>query len=191
MKKYTDWSRTEAPKYKVGDKVWLSTKNLKLNRPAPKLAERFLGPYEVVEIVSPSAIKLKLPVSWRKHPVVNVSEVRLWKKPTIEGQRAVPPAPVEVEGKQEFAVEAIIDARLKRGNLEFLVQWEGFTPDHNTWELASHVENAKEKVDRFYKKNPGAPRKLRKVRFEGLIFKPYTNYTSTPKGVVSHLKVEV
>jgi len=144
-----------------------------------------------VEVVSPSAIRLKLLASWRKHLVVNVSEVRLWKKPTIEDQRAALPALIEVEGKQEFAVEAIIDTCLRCDNLEFLVQWEGFIPDHNTWEPASHVENAKEKVDRFYKKNLGAPRKLRKVWFEKLIFKSYTNYTSTPKGVVSHLEVEV
>jgi len=97
MEKYADRSRSEAPKYKVGNKVWLSTKNLKLNRLVLKLAERFLEPYEVVEVISPSAIKLKLLASWRKHPVVNVSEVRLWKKPTIEGQRAALSAPIEVE----------------------------------------------------------------------------------------------
>ena len=36
---YADQHRGSAPKYKIGDKVWLSTKDIKINRPSRKLAE--------------------------------------------------------------------------------------------------------------------------------------------------------
>ena len=67
MQCYADFNRGIAPDYKVGDKVWLSTKNLNVDRPSRKLTERQLGPFEVVKIVSPNAIKLKLPTSFRIH----------------------------------------------------------------------------------------------------------------------------
>jgi len=39
MMRYADFHRGEALEYKVGDKVWLSTKNLNIDRPSRKLTE--------------------------------------------------------------------------------------------------------------------------------------------------------
>ena len=73
MTRYADQHRGTAPKYKVGNKVWLSTKDIKINRPLQKLAERQLGPFEIVKVVSPNAVKLKLPTSFKIHDVINMS----------------------------------------------------------------------------------------------------------------------
>ena len=73
MTRYADQHRGSAPEYKVGDKVWLSTKDIKINRPSRKLAERQLRPFEIVKVVSPNAVKLKLPISFKIHDVINVS----------------------------------------------------------------------------------------------------------------------
>ena len=52
----------------------LSTKDLVFKeRPVRKLTERYVGPYEIEEVVSLNAVKLRLPASIRIHPVVNVS----------------------------------------------------------------------------------------------------------------------
>ena len=75
MTRYADQHRGSALEYKVGDKVWLSTKDLKINRPSRKLAERQLGPFEIIKVVSPNAVKLKLPTSFKIHDVINVSRV--------------------------------------------------------------------------------------------------------------------
>ena len=75
MQRYTDFNQGIAPEYKVGNKVWLSSKNLNVDRPSRKLTERQLGPFEVVKIISPNTIKLKLPTSFRIHDVINVSRV--------------------------------------------------------------------------------------------------------------------
>ena len=73
MMRYADQYRGSTPKYKVGNKVWLSTKDIKINRPSCKLAERQLGPFEIVMVISLNVVKIKLPTSFKIHNVINVS----------------------------------------------------------------------------------------------------------------------
>jgi len=78
MKKYADRKRAEVNKYKVGDLVMLSTKDLKyqmVRRRTEKLMERFVGPYKIEKIVSSNVVKLELPSTVKIHPVVNVSRI--------------------------------------------------------------------------------------------------------------------
>jgi len=74
MKKYADRSRRETEKWKRGDRVLLSTKDLVFKeRPIRKLTERYIGLYEIEEVVLSNIVKLQLPALMRIHPVVNVS----------------------------------------------------------------------------------------------------------------------
>ena len=67
MKTQADKHCTEAPNYKVGDKVWLSTMNLHLTCTFKKLSERWVGPYVITKLVENNAIELKLPWSMKIH----------------------------------------------------------------------------------------------------------------------------
>ena len=74
MKRYADRGRKETEKWKKGDRVLLSTKNLVFKeRPSKKLTERYMGPYAIEEVVSSNTVKLQLPSSMRIYLVVNVS----------------------------------------------------------------------------------------------------------------------
>jgi len=76
MKRYADKKRKETENWRKRDKVMLSTKDLVFKeRPVCKLVERYVGPYEIEEVISTNAIKLRLPSSMRIHPVVNVSRI--------------------------------------------------------------------------------------------------------------------
>jgi len=78
MRKYIDRKRSDIDKYKVGDLVMLSTKDLKyqmVRRRTEKLTERFVSPYKIKEVVSSNAVKLEPPTTVKIHPVVNVSRV--------------------------------------------------------------------------------------------------------------------
>jgi len=96
MMRYTDFHRGEAPEYKVGDKVWLSTKNLNVDRPSRKLTEQQLGPYKIVKMISPNAVKLKLPTSFKIHNVINVSHIGPYCPPAA-GQTTIPPEPLNTK----------------------------------------------------------------------------------------------
>jgi len=89
MKKYINRKRGEANKYKVGDLVMLSTKDLKYqmtSRRTEKLTKRFVGSYKVKKIISANVVKLELPSTIRIHLVVNVSRIHRYIG-QVEGQR--------------------------------------------------------------------------------------------------------
>ena len=111
MKKYIDRKRKEVNDYKVGDLVILSTKDLKyqmVERRTEKLMERFVGPYKVKKIVSSNAVELELPDAIKIYPVVNVSRICKYVG-QVEGQKREQPAPVIIDGEEEWEVEEILN----------------------------------------------------------------------------------
>jgi len=121
MKKYADRSRKETEKWKKGDRVLLSTKDLVFKeRPVQKLTERYIGPYAIEEIVSTNAVKLRLPSLMRIHLVVNVSRI-VWYKKQVKRQKKEEGKLIEVEGIEEWEVEKILNKRKIRGVEKYLV----------------------------------------------------------------------
>ena len=57
-------------------------------------------PMLIEEVVSTNTVKLRLPISMRIHPVVNVSQIVLYKK-QVERQKNEEAKPIEVEGVKE------------------------------------------------------------------------------------------
>ena len=76
MKRYVDRKQEEVEKYKIGNLVLLSIKDLKwqmVKRRLEKLTEQFVGPYRVKRIFSTNTIELELSGSIKIHSIVNVS----------------------------------------------------------------------------------------------------------------------
>jgi len=53
----------DTPTWRIGDEVWLSSRNIATTRPSPKLDHRWLGPFTIVGKILESAYRLKLPES--------------------------------------------------------------------------------------------------------------------------------
>ena len=124
MKRQADRNRKEAEEYRVGDKVLISTKDFSMElmkRAMKKLTEKFIGPYVVRKIVSENAVELELPASLRVYLVVNVR--RLVKhQEQVEGQKKIPPPPIEVDSEKEYEVEEILDRQERQGKMRYLVK---------------------------------------------------------------------
>ncbi len=87
QKKYADQERRQQ-EYKEGDKVMLSTANLNNDNRAPKLAAKYIGPFEVKRVVSAVAYELALPdVYSRVHPVFHVSKLKPYKESNLFPER--------------------------------------------------------------------------------------------------------
>ncbi|XRB10151.1 integrase catalytic domain-containing protein [Pycnococcus provasolii] len=67
-----DTSHPPAPTYKEGDRVWLSSAPFNLSKTAP----RWLGPYKIAEVRSPTTFRLELPANWGAHPVWHSEHLR-------------------------------------------------------------------------------------------------------------------
>jgi len=134
MKRQADRSKKEVEEYKVDDKVLISTKDFSIElrkRATKKLTEKFIGPYVIKKIVSENAVELELPAVLRIHPVVNVRRIVKYRE-QVEGQKKIPPPPVEVAGEKEYKVEEILDRKERRGKTKYLVKWKGYTAEGNT-----------------------------------------------------------
>jgi len=71
----------------------------------------------------------------RLHLVFNI--VKLTTAPTdpIIGCHPTPPPPPEIiGGEEEYLVAKILDSKMFRGRLEFKIKWEGYGPEHDSWE---------------------------------------------------------
>ncbi len=90
MKAKADRHRSKPPVYVVGQRVWLSTKNIPLRSVSNKLAPKFIGPFPVTKIISPVTVRLKLPPAYRRiHPAFHVSKIK-----PVFFSRINPPVPV-------------------------------------------------------------------------------------------------
>ncbi|CAJ0955626.1 unnamed protein product, partial [Ranitomeya imitator] len=67
-----------------------------------------------------------------------------------------PPAPVLVEGELEYIVEKILDSRVSRRKLQYLVKWKGYAQEDNSWVFASDV-HAPDLVRAFHMAHRGRP----------------------------------
>lgn len=162
MKKYYDRKRLPSRQYKPGDKVMLEAKHITSDRPMKKLDHKRYGPFIVKKKVGEAAYLLQLPATWRRiHPVINEDLLSPYLGPAFPSQKVPPPpSPELIEGHQEYIVENIVDSRIHRGGLQYLVHWKGYPVAERTWEPVRNVANSKQLVDKFHQEHPGAPRPL-------------------------------
>lgn len=119
------------------------------NRITRKLTPRYLGPYTISAIISPTAYKLDLPSTLRIHPVFHISLLKPYKE-SEEFLRATPPPPtILTDNTKEYEVETILDKRILRGKTQYLVKWAGYPLHDATWEPVNHLKNAQGKVKDF------------------------------------------
>ena len=134
--------------FEVGDKVWLSTKHLRIPGRAPKLDAKYIGPYEVVKRTSPVNYRLALPPTFRCHDVFHVDVLRKHRDGSddwpgrVEEHRPPPVVDDDTAMPDEYEVETILDERQSRkrhGEAEFLVAWKGYPVHERTWQRESDL----------------------------------------------------
>jgi len=149
MRKQANRGRQEVKEWKKREKMMLSIKDLVFKkRPTKKLTERYVGPYETEKVVSRNVVKLKLLVSIRIHLVVNVSRVVRYRE-LVRKQRAEEPKPVEVKGVEEWEVKKILNKRKVWRVEKYLISWNKFIVEYNTYKRKEDLRNTRKVVEEF------------------------------------------
>ena len=161
MVKYAYKHRSKPLSYKVGDLVILSGRTIKTKRPSRKPGYKFHGPFQVERVVSPTAIRLTLPLKWKKHPTFHVSEL----EPFQAGSRPAPDtARVLREADDietdEYDIEEIKGSTIRRGRVLYHVKWLGI-PKNKDWTFepfGNFYDGGRERLREFHSKHPNSPR---------------------------------
>jgi hypothetical protein len=160
QKTYADRLRRQV-EFNEGDAVLLNSKNINIRMPAGgtrKFLPRWIGPFTITKKVNDVAYRVALPANMKR--VHDVFHVSLLKQHRPDGRE--PPPPIEIDGDEYFEIERVLDHRIvKRGRSskrEYLIRWEGYTAEHDTWEPESNIaESANGDTLRNYWEYIGLP----------------------------------
>ncbi|MBW0551758.1 hypothetical protein O181_091473 [Austropuccinia psidii MF-1] len=110
--------------------------------------------------VSTHAYHLKLLSQWKSiHPVFHISHLEPVKTSTIPNRNQEPLPPIMIEEEEEWEVSQVLDSKLKRAELWYLVEWKGFSQysERYTWEPTENLKNCSELVKDFHSLYPDKP----------------------------------
>ena len=134
--------RTPEPRYKEGDYVWLSLKNITTARPNKTLDWKN-AKYRIQKVVNSLVMELDTPpgIHNRFHvSLLHPASENAFPSQVTDDQR--PPPIVNEEGEEEWSVEKII----RTTNTRALVKWTGYAKP--TWEPLRYIEDT-EAYDKF------------------------------------------
>ncbi|MBW0572175.1 hypothetical protein O181_111890 [Austropuccinia psidii MF-1] len=91
--------------------------------------------------------------------VLHISLLEPVKTSTIPNRHQEPPPPITIEEEEEWEVSQVLDSKLKRRKLWYLVEWKGFSqdPERSTWEPAKNLKNCPDLVKNFHSLYPDKP----------------------------------
>jgi transposase InsO family protein len=147
--------------WKVGDQVYLSNRNLKVNQPSRKLASQWSGPFKILEQIG-HTYRLELPVGSKIHNVFSPDVLLKYPNTPLVGQENPKPSADIIQGQEEWEVDHIVATKLVRNTLKYQASWVGHDPDPQ-WYPASNFIGSPHKIRDFHErfpKAPGPPRRL-------------------------------
>ncbi|TPX39056.1 hypothetical protein SeLEV6574_g07443 [Synchytrium endobioticum] len=140
----------------MGDKVMISTKNVRTERPTKKLEYRWMGPCRVKKQISSVNYEVELPSNLRIHNVFHVSLLKPYIQPSDPSRKVSKPPPIRIEDEEGYIIKDILDVRRRGRGFEYLIDWEGYGPEDRTWEPRRTL-NDDDMLRKWHQKYPAKP----------------------------------
>ncbi|KAK2976515.1 hypothetical protein RJ640_000106 [Escallonia rubra] len=159
MKKHADKNR-RSQEFNVGEKVMvkLLPQDRKFLRGRDsRLLQKYEGPLTIVKKIGKMAYKVDPPNWWSRqlHPVFHVSMLKPFYEDTADpsrGQIKRPGLKPKAAGKR--VAEAILNDRVitasRKRHQEYLVKWQGYMDEENTWERAADLSAYTDKIEAYH-----------------------------------------
>ena len=156
QKQYSDAHRREE-EFEVGDLILLSTADFTYTQGQKKLLDKRIGPFEVLEKVGKVAYRIKLPHKLRLlHSVFHVSKLTRYHATDLFSSRPPqlirppPDSEIKIDGQDAWEVEEIIDKRVRKKKIEYLVKWKDYPSYDNSWEPIDNLtQHAQQSIDDY------------------------------------------
>lgn len=137
--------------FEVGQLVLLRTTNLRFKGPnAKKLLPKWIGPIRITDKVGQLAYKLALPAIMKIHPIFHTGLLKPYH--SSGAMQPVMPNILDPEGIRLFNINEIRTHKIterkamrkgkktsRKPQVFYLVSWEGYGPEHDSWEPESSL----------------------------------------------------
>ena len=129
-----------------------------------KLSQQRVGPFKVLDKVGNHTYRLELPPLMRIHPVISVAQL----EPTATTKAGTSdrygrkineePPPVRNEAdleEDEYSVERVIGKRKSGKKTQYLIKWNEYGNEHNSWYNAEDLPDAKKLIQEYEERQVG------------------------------------
>ena len=135
---YYNWGRCQ-PNLKEGDEVLINPHSLELadvKGKSYKLVQRKISPFKIMEVLSPTTYRLRLPDTYPMHLVVNIQHLTKYHHSLDKTRNILENPRDQLRSLEEYKVEKIV-AEKRKGNKTFhLVQWKGYDSENDSRQAA-------------------------------------------------------
>ena len=149
-KHHFDKNRYDCKFYK-DEKVLLDTRNLKLEHLLTtgkrKWSPKFIGPFSIIKETTPNTYQIKLPPKLKLHNEFHVSYLR--KYPVTDSRVSPVSSVILSNGDTGYLVKRITDKRIYQGEIQYKVEWLGYSPEESTWEPKSNLNLVTDFIDDY------------------------------------------
>jgi len=180
---YYDRGRRQ-PNLKEGDEVLINPHSLELvdiKGKSRKLVQRKIGPFEVMEVLSPTTYRLRLPDTYPMHPVVNIQHLTKYHRSPDKSRKVLENPRDQLKSSEEYEVEKIVAERRRGSKTFYLVRWKGYDAEDDSWQTARDLCNAPEIIRNWHRQLG------RQSRVTALIVSRVTSTTSVFSTEIHHL----
>ena len=164
-------SLDKARSFTIGDWVLVDRCNLTIKAGNNRsLTNKYIGPFKVIARKGSHAYKLNVPARMRLHHTIHVSLLKPFYKRGNKDEKEEDKMQVDDDDENLYAVEKIINSRRFASGVKYLIRWEGYTKENDSWEPMESLcsDGIKQLLVEFHK-NPANKRKAIHPHLEHLI----------------------
>ena len=132
--------------YRIGEKVYLQTDNIKIKWVSKKLNHQSIGPFMIKRNIKNLSYELDLSVNMRIHSVFHAFMLQ-----SCDQFIPLQTKSMLVKSDEEYEVERILDKKTISETVHYLVKWKEYNTSESTWEPTMNLRNCARMLQQFEK----------------------------------------